>query len=185
VSPPLVTDGVLRDVAGVRGTGPSRVVPGRGGPAVRGRPHLRELERAHRCGGVAVFPDDVVVVDDDGAVLIPQALVAEMVATAPEQERLEGWIMSEVEKARRCPGLYPPNAENKARYEATKGRPERARPIQPRRKTMNPLRLARSGVAHSGHRRTVALLAAGTAFAQYPTKSIKLIVPYPPGGATT
>ena len=74
------------------------------------------------CGGVAVFPDDVVVVDDDGAVLIPQALVAEIVAAAPEQERLETWIMAEVEKGAALPGLYPPNAENKARYEATKGK---------------------------------------------------------------
>jgi regulator of RNase E activity RraA len=72
------------------------------------------------CGGVAVFPDDVVVVDEDGAVLIPQAFVAEIVAGAPEQERLEGWIMSEVEKGASLPGLYPPNEENKARYEAWK-----------------------------------------------------------------
>ena len=60
------------------------------------------------------------MVDDDGAVLIPQAFLDEIVATAPEQERLEGWIMSEVEKGAPLPGLYPPNAENKARYEAWK-----------------------------------------------------------------
>src|SRR3546814_3789733 len=48
------------------------------------------------CGGVAVFPDDVIVLDGDGAVLIPQALVAEVTALAAEQERLEGWIMGEV-----------------------------------------------------------------------------------------
>jgi len=53
-------------------------------------------------------------------VLIPQALVDEIVAAAPDQERLEGWIMSEVEKGAPLPGLYPPNAENKARYEAWK-----------------------------------------------------------------
>ena len=69
-----------------------------------------------------MFPDDVVVVDDDGAVLIPAALLDEVVAAAPEQERLEGWIMGEVEKGAALPGLYPPNAENKARYEKTKAK---------------------------------------------------------------
>ena len=39
---------------------------------------------------------------------------------APEQERLETWIMGEVEKGAALPGLYPPNAENKARYEAAR-----------------------------------------------------------------
>jgi len=53
-------------------------------------------------------------------VLIPQALVADIVAAAPEQERLEGWIMGEVEKGASLPGLYPPNAENRARYEASR-----------------------------------------------------------------
>ena len=72
------------------------------------------------CGGVAVFPDDWVLVDDDGAVLIPQKLIDEVCASAPEQERMEGWIMGEVEKGVVLPGLYPMNAETKARYEASR-----------------------------------------------------------------
>ena len=70
------------------------------------------------CGGVAVFPDDIVVADGDGAVLIPAALLDEVVAEADEQERLEEWIMTEVERGVPLPGLYPMNAETKARYEA-------------------------------------------------------------------
>ena len=63
----------------------------------------------------------MIVVDDDGAVVIPSALLDEVVTEAVEQERLESWIMGEVEKDVPLPGLYPPNAENKARYEASKG----------------------------------------------------------------
>jgi regulator of RNase E activity RraA len=70
------------------------------------------------CGGVAVFPDDTIVVDSDGAVVIPAAFLDEVVATATEQERLETWIMGEVQKGVPLPGLYPPNEETRARYEA-------------------------------------------------------------------
>src|SRR6187397_754554 len=116
----LITDGVVRDIAGVRGTGlPVWCQGAAAPPSVAGLTFVNWGEPIG-CGGVAVFPDDVVVVDDDGAVLIPAALLDEMVATAPEQERLEGWIMTEVEKGASLPGLYPPNAENKARYEKTK-----------------------------------------------------------------
>jgi hypothetical protein len=55
-------------------------------------------------------------------VVIPAALVADVTAAAVEQERLELWIMREVEKGVPLPGLYPPNAETKARYEAEKGK---------------------------------------------------------------
>jgi regulator of RNase E activity RraA len=51
-------------------------------------------------------------------VVVPQALAAEVAAAAEEQERLETWIMGEVEKGAALPGLYPPDAETKARYEA-------------------------------------------------------------------
>jgi hypothetical protein len=33
---------------------------------------------------------------------------------------MEGWIMGEVEKGVVLPGLYPMNAETKARYEASR-----------------------------------------------------------------
>jgi hypothetical protein len=42
------------------------------------------------------------------------------VEIAAEQERLEGWIMQQVDAGASLPGLYPPNAENRARYEAEK-----------------------------------------------------------------
>jgi regulator of RNase E activity RraA len=70
------------------------------------------------CGGVAVFPNDVVVADGDGAVVIPQALLDEVIAAAVEQEQLEAWILGEVERGAALPGLYPPNEDNNARYAA-------------------------------------------------------------------
>jgi regulator of RNase E activity RraA len=118
----LVTDGMVRDVAGVLGT--KLPVWCRGGaapPSVAGLTFVA-WQQPIACGGVAVFPDDVVVVDDDGAVLIPQKLVDEVVALAPEQERQEAWIMAEVEKGAALPGLYPMNAETKARYEHDRGK---------------------------------------------------------------
>jgi len=34
----------------------------------------------------------------------------------PEQERFEAWVVSEVEKGAKLPGLYPPNEDTRARY---------------------------------------------------------------------
>ena len=117
----LVTDGVVRDVAGVLGTKlPVWCQGGAAPPSVAGLTFVG-WQQPIACGGVAVFPDDVVVVDDDGAVLIPAALVDELVAAGPEQERMEAWIMREVDKGAALPGLYPMNAETKARYEKDKG----------------------------------------------------------------
>jgi regulator of RNase E activity RraA len=114
----LVTDGVVRDVTGVLGTGLPIWCQGAAAPAsVTGLTFVGWQEPVG-CGGVAIFPDDLIVVDDDGAVVIPQKLVSEVAAIATEQERLETWIMTEVNAGAALPGLYPPNDENKARYQA-------------------------------------------------------------------
>ena len=116
----LVTDGVVRDVAGVRSTGlPVWCQGAAAPPSVAGLTFVAWGQPV-ACGGVAVFPDDVIVVDDDGAVLIPAAFLDQVVADALDQERLEEWIMGEVAHGAALPGLYPPNAENLARYEKTK-----------------------------------------------------------------
>ncbi len=116
----LITDGVVRDVAGVLGTGLPVWCQGVAAPPSVAGLTFVNWQEAIACGGVAVFPDDVIVVDDDGAVLIPKGLLEEVVEIAAEQERLEGWIMQQVDAGASLPGLYPPNAENRARYEAEK-----------------------------------------------------------------
>lgn len=114
----LVTDGVVRDLQGVLDTGlPVWCAGAAAPPSVAGLTFVG-WQQPIGCGGVAVFPNDVIVADADGAVVIPAALLEAVVAEAVEQERLEAWIMREVAAGAALPGLYPPNAENRARYEA-------------------------------------------------------------------
>src|SRR5437588_9237276 len=118
----LVTDGVVRDLAGVLGTElPVWCAGAAAPPSVAGLTFVGWQEPIG-CGGCAVFPNDVIVADTDGTVVIPAAMVEEVAKLGPEQERLEAWIVAEVEKGEKLPGLYPPNEATKARYEADKKR---------------------------------------------------------------
>ena len=117
----LVTDGPVRDLEGVLGTGlPVWCRGAAAPPSVAGLTFVG-WQQPIGCGGVAVFPDDVVVADRDGAVVVPQGLLGAVLAEAVEQERMEAWIMAEVARGAALPGLYPMNAETRARYEATRG----------------------------------------------------------------
>ena len=112
----LVTDGALRDVAGTLATDLPIWSRGAAAPPAVAALTFVAWQQPIGCGGVAVFPDDVVVADGDGAVLVPAALVAEVAAEAPEQERAEAWIMAEIGRGKSLPGLYPMDAETRARY---------------------------------------------------------------------
>jgi len=115
----LVTDGVVRDLAGVLATGLPVWCQGCAAPPSVAGLTFVSWQEPIGCGGVAVFPDDIIVTDDDGAVVIPRAMLDAIVAAAPEQERFETWVVGEIDKGERLPGLYPPSAETKARYEAS------------------------------------------------------------------
>ena len=117
----LVTDGVMRDLEGVLGTGLPVWCNGYAAPPSVAGLTFVAWQQPIGCGGVAVFPHDVIVVDQDGAVVIPQALLATVLAEGPEQERMEAWIMAEVDKGVPLPGLYPMNEQTKLRYQASRG----------------------------------------------------------------
>ncbi len=114
----VVSDGVVRDVQGVMATGLPVWCQGTAAPASVAGLTFVGWQEPVGCGGVAVFPNDVVVADADGAIVIPAALLAEVIAEAVEQERMEAWIIAEVAAGVPLPGLYPPNEETKARYAA-------------------------------------------------------------------
>ena len=117
----LVTDGPVRDGAGVRDTGLPVWCSGVAAPASVAGLTFVGWQEPIGCGGVAIFPGDVIVADGDGAVVVPQAMVQDVALAALDQERLEAWIMREVDRGVPLPGLYPPNAETKARFERESG----------------------------------------------------------------
>src|SRR3954467_14128553 len=114
---PLVPDGVVRVRAGVLATGLPVWCRGTAAPASVNGLTFVGWQEPIGCGGVAVMPNDVIVADGDGAVVIPAAYVEDVAKAGPEQEMLELWMMREVEKGFPLPGLYPPNAETRARSE--------------------------------------------------------------------
>jgi regulator of RNase E activity RraA len=117
----VVSDGAVRDLAGVAATGLQLWCAGAAAPPSVSSLHFAGWQETIGCGGVCVYPGDVIVADGDGAVCIPAGLAAEVAKLGAEQERLEAWIAREVEKGAALPGLYPPDAANKARYEKEKG----------------------------------------------------------------
>jgi regulator of RNase E activity RraA len=114
----LITDGVMRDIEGLRSTGLRVFARGVAAPPSVAGLTFVGWQQPIGCGGVAVFPGDLIVADQDGAVVVPQALVSELVPLAVEQERFESWVIEEVRRGVALPGLYPPDAATKARYEA-------------------------------------------------------------------
>ncbi|MGR3342061.1 MAG: ribonuclease activity regulator RraA [Paracoccaceae bacterium] len=116
----MITDGVVRDLAGVLKTGLDVWAAGTSAPpAVAGLTFVG-LRDPVGCGGVAIIPDDLVVADQDGAVVVPANLVSEVLDIASEQEILEEWILNEVRGGASLPGLYPPNEANMRRYARSK-----------------------------------------------------------------
>src|SRR5262245_32160966 len=112
----LVTDGVIRDKAGCLKANMPIYCQGTAAPAsVNGLTFVGWNEPI-ACGGVASFPGDVLVADDDGAVGIPMDLVDFVATEGREHECYETWGVRAVEVGGPLLRLYPPNDEAKARY---------------------------------------------------------------------
>ena len=116
-----MTDGGLRDSEGILKTGL---------PAYHRRPTSPPSPIVHQpydiglpiaCGGVAVYPGDVIVGDCDGVVVIPADLVEEIAAEAAAQTLFDEFAEAEVKNGRSLIGLFPAqNDQCKADFAAWK-----------------------------------------------------------------
>lgn len=114
----LVTDGAVRDRAGIAEAGLPVWCSGVAAPPAVAQLAFIDWQETIGCGGVAVIPGDVIVADDDGAVVIPAALLDDVLEVALAQEQSESWILKQVKAGAPLTGLYPMSAENQARYES-------------------------------------------------------------------
>ncbi|QEO13640.1 fumarylacetoacetate hydrolase family protein [Agromyces intestinalis] len=113
----IVTDGGVRDFDAVADIGIPVFSQGPH-PSVLGRRHVPwETDVTIACGGAAVQPGDVIVGDGDGVIVIPPHLVAEVAAEAAEQDAADAWVAERVAEGEAVDGLFPMNAEWRARYE--------------------------------------------------------------------
>jgi len=95
----LVSDGAVRDLAGVLSTGlPVWASGAAAPPSVAGLTFV-DWQQPIGCGGVAVFPDDVIVADQDGAVVIPAEAVKKLPDAIEAVSRKEKVILDCVRAA--------------------------------------------------------------------------------------
>jgi regulator of RNase E activity RraA len=118
----IVTDGGLRDSQTIEKLDFPVYCGGRSAPLNLVRHHAIDTQVPIGCGGVAVYPGDVMVGDAEGVVVIPAKLADEVASEAEAQTQFEDWVEARVKEGRSIFGLYPPSPETKAEFEAWKAR---------------------------------------------------------------
>ena len=120
----------VRGVAGVLSDGAMRDTPVIGkmdfpvfctaaaAPPSMTRLHPVETQTPVGICGVPVYPGDVIVADEDGAIVVPRHLAEEVARDSFEQERLEKFVAIRISQGLPISGTYPPNDETKALYAA-------------------------------------------------------------------
>lgn len=114
----IVTDGGLRDSQTIEKLPWPAYCGARCAPLNLVRHHAVDSQVPVGCGGVAVYPGDVVVGDQEGVVVIPAGIAEDAAREAAAQSEFEDWVEARVREGRSIFGLYPPSAETRAEYDA-------------------------------------------------------------------
>ena len=113
----VVTDGGLRDAEAISDLDMPVFCAAPSAPTNLTKHHGVDLNVPIGCGTVPVFPDDVLVGDGDGVVVIPGEIADDIADEAKAMDLFEAWVTQKVVEGRSIVGLYPPNEETAAEYE--------------------------------------------------------------------
>jgi len=114
----MVSDGGIRDSVSIAALAMPVFCAGPAAPLNLVAHHATEMQVPIGCGGVAVYPGDLIVGDADGVVVVPAHLAEAIAAEADEQERQEAWILERIRAGARLHGTYPPDEATRAAYAA-------------------------------------------------------------------
>lgn len=112
-----VTDGGMRDIPEIAELEMPVCATAFAAPPSFTKLMLVDSQCVVTCGGVPIFPGDIIVGDDEGTVAIPAALAESVAEGGLAQDHLEGWVNRRLAKGDPMPGLYPPSDKERARYE--------------------------------------------------------------------
>jgi regulator of RNase E activity RraA len=114
----LVTDGAVRDSAGLAPLGLGIWAAGTNADLRASTLVVGGTQEPVACAGVTVLPDDILVADADGVIVVPGALAAAVAAQGREQESLEQYLAGRLRAGEPLAGTYPPDERHRAEYEA-------------------------------------------------------------------
>jgi regulator of RNase E activity RraA len=116
----MVSDGPVRDSTTIAALNMPVFCAGASAPPNLIRHHAVDIDVPIGCGGVAVFPGDIIVGDADGVVVIPLKMAADVAQAAVDQEQLEAFLTGRIREGAALPGTYPPNETTRAAFEEWK-----------------------------------------------------------------
>jgi regulator of RNase E activity RraA len=114
----IVLVGGVRDTGSIAGADLPVYCSGAAAPPNYTAHHAADMNVPIACGGVAVYPGDIVFGDAEAVVIVPARLAAEVAAEGAAMEDREAFLITEIEAGRSIVGVYPPDAATLARYEA-------------------------------------------------------------------
>ena len=113
----VVSDGSYRDANAIAQIGMAAYARSMNARTNKSIHHPVDIRQPIACGGVAVYPGDIIVGDDEGVVVIPRHLAAEVAVEAVEQEKREEFILEKIRNGASIVDTYPPDEQTLAEFE--------------------------------------------------------------------
>ncbi len=115
----IVVDGAVNDRAAIEDLAFPVYAAGDASLPFTSHRHVTALNEPIGCGGVAIFPGDVLIGDRNGVAAIPLAVAQEVAKAAHRREKLEAFCAARLREGAPLAGTYPPDEATVAAFDAT------------------------------------------------------------------
>lgn len=112
----VVTDGGMRDIPEIGAIRLPTFVAATAAPPSFTKLMAVDTGLPVSCGGVSVFPGDIIVADEEGVVCVPAHLAAGVAETGLAMDHIEGYVQRRLARGEPLKGLYPPGDKVRRDY---------------------------------------------------------------------